>query len=321
MKSLNFLLFSILAINPPLFCDDDEGENLAMVSPSELTQSILMPKGHVINFENVSISEFVRFVSKIAGANFVYDKQLMNFNITLVSGKPTSPEHVLNMLIRILEQHDLFVKEHDDYFLIQTKEDSLSEIPKNHQPPTTLMASAGDDPSKLLNQAFQELHQEKEKFFVYKLQFHQGGEIQQAIKQLAGEPGGKMAPKLLQTIGSMQWIKATNSLLYSGNQDSIEELSELIGSVDIAQKQVFIEVLVIETDIKSSLDFGLEWAGKGKFLDRIGVGIGNFAPGPGISPLANTFMSPENALDVPIGKGFRSFEGSSPALAMRVVGG
>lgn len=265
-------------------------------------------KGHVINFENVSIHEFIRFVSKIAGANFVYNDKLFDFNVTLISGKPTSSERVLSMLLKMLEQHNLAVEDHENYYLIQEpKKPTIPEAP----PVESLIASASANPIPPgLGEFFDGLHKEKEKFFVYKLQYHEGAEIQQAIKQVAAEPGGNASPKLMHAVASMQWIKATNSLLYSGEQESIDELSQLIKTLDIPQKQVFIEVLVIETNVKDSLDFGLEWSGSGKYKDKVGFGGGNFIPGHSKSPFANAMgeigsaRTPAGASDFNLGRGF-----------------
>jgi type III secretion protein C len=63
---------------------------------------------------------------------------------------------------------------------------------------------------------------------------------------------------------------------------------------------------VIETDVKNTLDFGLQWAVGGSF-PGLGFGVGNF-PHPG-TPFANTMKgmsntSPQGLSQIPIGRGF-----------------
>ena len=57
-------------------------------------------------------------------------------------------------------------------------------------------------------------------------------------------------------IQSLQWVKATNSLLFSGDAETLQKLAKLVDRLDIPLRQVFIEVLVIETDVKKSMEFG-----------------------------------------------------------------
>ena len=54
----------------------------------------------------------------------------------------------------------------------------------------------------------------------------------------------------------------TNSLLCSGDPETLTRLRELIKSLDVPLKQVFIEMLVIETTLSNALTFGLEWASR-----------------------------------------------------------
>lgn len=120
-------------------------------------------------------------------------------------------------------------------------------------------------------------------FVVYKLQYHKGDEIQAALRQIAKDLMATDAPinqNLLNAINSIQWIQVTNSLLASGDQDTLTKLKELIKSLDIPLKQVFIEMLVIETNLLNALEFGLEWAGKYKYRNAFQGSINNITPPP-----------------------------------------
>jgi type II secretory pathway component GspD/PulD (secretin) len=116
-------------------------------------------------------------------------------------------------------------------------------------------------------------------FLIYKLQYHQGNEILAALKQIATDltPGTAVGNQnLLNAINSLQWIRVTNSLLASGEGDTLSKLRDLVQNLDVPLKQVFIEVLVIETELTNTQNFGLQWGGKMQFLNKFAAGTGNF---------------------------------------------
>ncbi len=118
-------------------------------------------------------------------------------------------------------------------------------------------------------------------FLVYKLQFHKGDEIQNALRQIARDLIASNAPinqGLLNSINSIQWLEVTNSLLCSGDQDTLTRLRELIKNLDIPLRQVFIEMLVIQTNMTNALSFGLEWGGTYKFRNKFGAASYNSSP-------------------------------------------
>lgn len=118
-------------------------------------------------------------------------------------------------------------------------------------------------------------------FLVYKLQFHKGDEIQGALRQIAKDltmSNAQINQGLLNSINSIQWLEVTNSLLCSGDQDTLTRLRELIKSLDLPLKQVFVEMLVIQTTLTNALNFGLEWGANYKFKNKFGAGSYNSAP-------------------------------------------
>ena len=76
---------------------------------------------------------------------------------------------------------------------------------------------------------FNKLQKRRGEFQIYKLKYHQGGEIQETIKRIAADlkQYEEGSPSLLRAIGSMQWVQSTNSLVYTGPLDGIEELTGL----------------------------------------------------------------------------------------------
>lgn len=118
-------------------------------------------------------------------------------------------------------------------------------------------------------------------FLVYKIQFHSGDVIQQSLRKLANSfsvTGTTPNPALASAIESLQWIQVTNTLLASGDPEALARLKNLIADIDVPLRQVFIEVLVIETNVDNTQNFGLQWAGKGQYLNRVSMGTNNFLP-------------------------------------------
>src|SRR5690349_13409838 len=61
-----------------LLSTEEDEEEVAL--KSQLQQSC---GGHCINFNDIPVIEFIRFVSKISSENFIYDNRDLNFNISL----------------------------------------------------------------------------------------------------------------------------------------------------------------------------------------------------------------------------------------------
>jgi type II secretory pathway component GspD/PulD (secretin) len=140
-------------------------------------------------------------------------------------------------------------------------------------------------------------------FLIYKLEYHQGDEILSALKQIATDLGTGSATgnqNLLNAINSLQWIRITNSLLASGEAETLSKLRDLIVNLDIPLRQVFIEVLVIETTLNNTQNFGLQWGGKMQYLNKFAGGTGNF-PGASTSPASTSNpVNPTNAPQIGI---------------------
>ncbi|HSX03288.1 MAG TPA: secretin N-terminal domain-containing protein [Rhabdochlamydiaceae bacterium] len=138
----------------------------------------------------------------------------------------------------------------------------------------------------------------KTSFLVYKLRYHQGTDIQTALKQVAQNLNGTegLDKNIVTAINSLQWLKITNSMLATGTPEVLAQLRELIQNVDIPLRQVFIEVLIIETSIADNLTFGLQWGGKMQYLNKFAANTGNF---PGGNPLTPT-ITPSFPLSAPL---------------------
>ncbi len=146
------------------------------------------------------------------------------------------------------------------------------------------------------------LSQMETSFLIYKLQYHSGAELQTNLKQIGQDlmnSDPNINKNLIHAINSIQWIKNTNSLLATGTPDVLVRLRELIQGVDSPLRQVFIEVLIIETSLANNQQFGLQWGGKVQYLTRFAGGLGNFpSPNPVTQGGANqTLASPLSSIN------------------------
>jgi len=261
-----------------------------------------------INFQDVPMMEFIRYVSRIAHVNFIFNQKELQFNVSLSTGKSVDSDHILKALTQILKVHGFSIFEDEGYLVIRKTEDPIpeTEVQKNERVSLSeerLMASL-ELPSAPT--------QSEPQFLVYKLQYHTGDEIEASVKRIAGDLHNKpeTSSKYLSVLQSVQWVKSTNSLVCSGEEEALASVKKLIESLDAPLRQVFIEVLVIETDVRKSVDFGLEWAAGAKYRDSVGFGTGNFPPSQNPSPFAVAFQgvnasnTPSGSNQFPLGSGF-----------------
>ena len=143
-------------------------------------------------------------------------------------------------------------------------------------------------------------------FLIYKLKYHEGTEIEDALKKIAldlskTKTAGKNE-KLIEAIQSIQWIQVTNSLIGTGAPTTLAKLKHLIENIDVPLKQIFIEVLVIETDLTNVLNFGLRWGSQGQYRSKLGYSTGAFpqypvSGGSTSDPFDTTFNNNLNSIN------------------------
>lgn len=80
-----------------------------------------------INYENVSIIEYLQFVSKVCDINFVYDEKDLNFTVSITSKEPITKQTVMSSLMQVLRVNDLFLVE-DGKNIIISKSPNVKEI-------------------------------------------------------------------------------------------------------------------------------------------------------------------------------------------------
>jgi type III secretion protein C len=98
-------------------------------------------------------------------------------------------------------------------------------------------------------------------FYIYNLRFRKGAAIQQSLIAIADSLQRTDYPDmpLVSTLMSAQWVGSSNSMIFTGNDEHLEKMRALMVQLDTPLRQVYIEMLILETTIDDSLQFGVNW--------------------------------------------------------------
>lgn len=182
-------------------------------------------------------------------------------------------------------------------------------------------------------------------FEVYKLKYHSGRIIAAALREIGNnlKYTGVGNIDFINTIYSIQWIEVNNSIVITGTQDAINKVLDLLKDLDIPPKQVYIEVLIIDTTLTNSLDFGVQWIALGDEQNKLAYASGllsNSPPSPNLQgsptttpgaryPAANPAGNPPSipnpgrdvALPVPAQlNGFGTLNNATSAFGLGFIG-
>lgn len=104
-------------------------------------------------------------------------------------------------------------------------------------------------------------HIERTRFHIYKLQYRKAPDVQIALGRIgiALRQGVGTNNDLIEALDSMQLIESSNSLIFTGTVEAIEKVRELIAEIDMPLRQIFLEMLILETTIDDALNYGVDW--------------------------------------------------------------
>lgn len=104
-------------------------------------------------------------------------------------------------------------------------------------------------------------HIEHTIFSIYKLRYRRGDQIEIALRKIAQslQVTGATNIDLISAINSVQWLESSNALILTGTPPILAKIRELIREVDVPLRQVFVEMLILQTTIDDSLDYGVDW--------------------------------------------------------------
>jgi len=74
--------------------------------------------GYTVNFNNIAITEYIKFVGKICNVNFMFNETDLQFSVSVISDKPTSNSDLMTTLVQIFRIHGLSILEQDNNLVI-----------------------------------------------------------------------------------------------------------------------------------------------------------------------------------------------------------
>ncbi len=233
------MLLLFLAFPPPLFSQGGGGQ----------------PTKVALDFNEVEIPVFARFVSEITGKNFVLDETIkkQGGKVSVFSPTKVSPDQAFTMFVAALEAARIAVV---------SKGGNLYQIvPMGDLPP-------------------------ERGVFVYKLKHANATDLAAVLTNLVARsqtvaqitPGTRPPVRPLTEFEAPVQVfadKATNSIVISSTKLAWSHLQAVIRDLDIRRKQVFVEAVILEVQVDRLRQIGTDptqvlGAGKNGFVQGIG---------------------------------------------------
>ncbi|MBM4054304.1 MAG: type II secretion system protein GspD [Planctomycetes bacterium] len=133
---------------------------------------------------------------------------------------------------------------------------------------------------------------EEMRVYIYKVQHQKAETIVPIITQVYSEKMAAQPKKLgMDIVESMKVLAdvETNSVIVKAFPSDYKGIKTIIEAIDATPQQVFIEVLIIEVDLKDTLDYGTEWSWSRSNLEIFGMGDVARTAGNATAQFTNTF--------------------------------
>ncbi len=125
--------------------------------------------------------------------------------------------------------------------------------------------------------------------------------LQEVPTQQPGAAKGKAAAPVVTGKVRISADKSTNSLIIMADQEDFLVLEEVIKKLDIPRSMVFIESLIMEVDLDTSLNIGIDWQTFGEVRDaNVGATFTENIQ-PSIDQEAGTFVNPFQSSGLAVG--------------------
>ena len=166
-------------------------------------------KTALINFNNVNIIEYIRFVSRLSNKNFIFNDSDLQFNITIVSDNAVSIENIMAALIQELRIHSLSLIEDGDNFIIHRnpKVNEISRVVANDIP--------NDHDSTMITEVF-------------------------LLNALDPEKAASILRPLTSENAVVEPLKESNYLIVSDLASNMAKISQLLKSIDAPNSGVVV---------------------------------------------------------------------------------
>jgi general secretion pathway protein D len=188
-------------------------------SPAQPPQKPTKERLITLDFNNVDLPVFVKFVSEIIGKNFIIDERVRG-KVTIFSPSKISVDKVYQVFQSVLEIKGLAAVPAGEMVQILP----ISEVPPERDINVYYLENANaEEAAKLLTSLA----------------------TRTAAPPVAGRPAGR-APGEFE--GAVQIIpdKATNALLITASPKDYEMLKEVIKKIDVRRRQVYVEAVIME---------------------------------------------------------------------------
>lgn len=206
----------------------EEDRYIAQAMAANVNKGKEKPLPISVNFNNVSITEYIRFVSRLTGKNFVYDDNDLTFNITLVSEQPTSLDEIITALLQVLRIHDMSLIEQGDTFLIHKNPavKALSEVViDNYGSPQRPSGNA-----EIITQVIQ-------------------------LNTLDANSAQGVISSLMSSRGMVETFTETNHLVITDFTENVKRIIQVLKGVDAPQSGLTLgQYVVRNTDLSTLLE-------------------------------------------------------------------
>ena len=243
-------------------------------TPPPAIAPVSSEKEITLDFNNVELPVFVRFVSEVTGKNFVIDEKVRG-TVTIFSPAKIPVGRVYDLFLSVLDLKGLAVSAAGDIHQI---------IPVAEVPPVRTIR-------------------------VQKMEHVAAEEVTKVLLGLASgkapNPAGRQVKLTGEISGAVQVLsdKATNSLIITASDADYEILKAVIRQLDTKRRQVYVEAVVLEMGVDRTKEIGTELGaafgysddGKAGVIGGINQNIGEL---PRLAGLADTLGVPINPFNV-----------------------
>lgn len=213
-----------------------------------------------LNFNDVELQVFVRFISELTGKNFVLDEAVKKAGgkISVFSPTKVTPDQAYSLFVSALEVSRLAVVPKGPVYQI---------VPMGELPP-------------------------ERGVFVYKLKHANATDLAAVLTNLVARSqtvvqtavGGRPPIRPLSEFEAPVQVfadKATNSIIISSTKAAYSKLQSVIRELDTRRKQVFVEAVILEVQVDRLRQLGtdpVQALGAAKFGSVTGIAGLNRAP-------------------------------------------
>jgi len=184
-----------------------------------------------IDFTNVELPIFIKFISELIGKNFVIDEKVKG-KVTIYSPAKISVQKAYHVFESVLELKGFRAVPSGEIIQIVPTNES---IPERNLYVYTLENAVADDVAKLLSG------------------LQQGSRLPAGVTQRVASTGNRFEGPI-----QVASDKATNSLIVTASQSDYDALTRVIQQLDAKRRQVYVEAVIMEVGLDHLKSVGVD---------------------------------------------------------------